>query len=209
MDIERIYQEIWELARPYYQKGRAYDVPHIVWMMREANRIADLEGLEKKLLLPIVILHDVGYSAVGNNNPNIKDKNSKIAHMAEGARIAEDILRKVDYDTDLSKKIMDFISVHDNWILGDDSPYKKCKEIAVFQDLDFLYSQSSYEIFKKQAASIGKKPEEMWEFWLNDEKLTRRPFCCAETLKLFKRYMEERYEDIKKILLDFRMPKSD
>lgn len=42
--MEEEYLKIWELAKSYYKKGRSYDIPHIEWMMKEADRLADEEG---------------------------------------------------------------------------------------------------------------------------------------------------------------------
>jgi HD domain len=189
--MDKVYLEIWKLAKPYYQLGRSYDIPHIEWMMKEADRIADSEGLNKKLLLPIVILHDVGYSSIKQNNPNIKDKVTKIIHMEEGAKIADRILADVDYDKELTEKIVYYISVHDNWLLGDDEPYKECREMAVFNDLDFLWATTSFNVFKGIADSMNKSPKEFYDFWLKDEKINRRPFCCDETREMWKKSIDE------------------
>ncbi len=195
-NMKRKYGALWKLAKPYYEKGRAYDIPHIEWMMGEVERISRIEHLNEQLLMPIAILHDVGYSVVGDSNPNIKDPNVKKLHMAAGAKIAEEILIRVGYDPTLIDAVVHYISVHDNWIFGDDQPYKECKEMAVFNDLDFIWSQSSYSMFERQAASIGKKPEEMYDFWMNDEKLVRRPFACDSTRKLFEEYMSARKKEM-------------
>ncbi len=183
--MDKIYIKIWELANPFYEKGRSYDVPHIKWMMKEANKISDIEKLNKGILLPIVILHDVGYSAVNKKNPAIKDETTKIIHMREGAIIAKAILEKVNYKQSLIEKITYYISVHDNWILGDDSPYKECKEMAVFNDLDFLWTSTSLDIFKTQAESMGLTQKEFYQFRQKDEKLKRRPFYCDYTRQMF------------------------
>ncbi|MFA5023227.1 MAG: HD domain-containing protein [Candidatus Paceibacterota bacterium] len=196
--MDPIYLKIWELAKPYYEQGRVYDIPHIEWMMEKANGIADTEQVDKKLLLPVVILHDVGYSAVKESNPNIKDQSSKIIHMREGAKIAEEILGKVGYDGGLKNKIVYYISVHDNWVLGDDKPFKECKEMAIFNDLDFLWGISSYGQFILNGQSMGKTPQEAYAWWLQDEKLERRPFCCETTKVMFADYMKERKTDIEK-----------
>ena len=177
--MERVYLKIWELAKIYYQNGRQYDIAHIEWMMEKSNEIADMEKVDKKLLLPIVILHDVGYSAINHSNPNIKDRNYKMVHMKEGAIIANEILDKIGYDKRLKNTIVHYISVHDNWILGDDSPYQKCREMAIFNDLDFLYTMSDHKSFVLMGQSMNKTPEETYKWWLQDEKLERRPFCCS------------------------------
>jgi len=113
--------------------------------------------------------------------------------------IARDILQKINYDPHLSTIIIANISVHDNWVFGDDLPFKASTEMALFNDLDFLYAQSSLQQFKYCAESLGLKTEEMYEFWMKDEKLTRRPFCCKQTKKLFERLMKERKRELEKI----------
>lgn len=81
--MEDIYLKLWDLAKPYYLNGRSYDIAHVEWMMREAEIISDIESLDRRLLLPIVILHDVGYSIINDKNPNIKGKETKRVHMRE------------------------------------------------------------------------------------------------------------------------------
>ena len=164
--------------------------------MKEANRIADMEKLNKEILLPIVILHDVGYSVISQKNPDIKDKEIKIVHMKEGARISKEILYKVNYKKELINKITYYISIHDNWVLGDDSPYKESKEMATFNDLDFLWATTSLDIFRRMAESMKLTLTEFYDFWSKDEKLTRRPFCCRYTRKMFLESMKK----IKKVI---------
>lgn len=197
--MKEIYKKLWNLAKPYYQKGRAYDIPHVEWMMGEALRIARIENLNEGLLLPIVILHDVGYSMAGNKNPRMKCKDSKRKHMDNGAKIAGELLEKIDYDPELKKKIVRYISVHDNWIFGDDKPFKECREMGIFNDLDFIWAVSSLSMFEYGAKSMGMKIEEMYDFWLNDEKLVHRPFSCEATKKMFKKFMKARKKEVEKI----------
>lgn len=189
--MDKKYLELWRLARPYYEKGRVYEISQIEWMMKEGDRIAGIEQLDKKLLLPIIILHDVGYSKIGLANPNIKDKEIKIVHMRESRKIARAILEEADYDKEYLDKIVNYIAVHDNWLLGDDQPYQECKEMALFNDLDFLFVTSSFEAYKYTAESMGKSLKDFYQFWEKDEKLTRRPFCCQETEVMHKKTMEE------------------
>lgn len=190
--MKQIYKKLWELAKPYYKKGRSYDIPHVEWMMGEAKRIAKIENLNEGLLLPIVILHDVGYSMAGNKNPRMKCKDSKRKHMEDGAKIAGKLLEKIYYDPELAKKIVYYISVHDNWIFDDDAPFKECREMGVFNDLDFIWAVSSLSMFEYGAKSMGMKTEEMYDFWLNDEKIVRRPFSSEITKKMFEKFMAER-----------------
>ncbi|MDD5567398.1 MAG: HD domain-containing protein [Patescibacteria group bacterium] len=183
--MESIYKKIWQLAIPFYKKGRSYDIIQVRWMMKEGDRIADLEKIDKKLLLPLIILHDVGYSKVKIKDPHIKDKDTKRVHMREGAKIAAKILEQVKYDPELAKIIVRYISIHDNWVFGDDWPYKSSREMALFNDLDFLWVTSSFRAFAANGKSMGLTPKNFYKFWESDEKLTRRPFCCSATQKIF------------------------
>lgn len=189
LDIK--YLKIWELAKPYYEKGRIYDIPHIEWIMKEAHKIALEEKLDEDLLIPVCILHDVGYSGLGLNNPNVKSQETKKIHMQEGAKIADSILKKVSFDPKKSKKVVHLVSVHDNWVLGDDSPFKESKEMAVFNDLDFMWPFTSLKQFETTASSMGLSPKEADEFWEKDEKFARRPLCCKSTIKLFSDYKKK------------------
>jgi hypothetical protein len=197
--MKNIYNQILELARPYYEKGRVYDLDQIDWMIRQVNLLAGKLNLDMAILMPLVILHDVGYAFVDERNPHIKNQEIKKLHLVEGVKIAKKILEQVSYDPKLSKQIVYFVSVHDNWVFGDDEPYKNSKLLSFFNDLDFLYAQSSYEAFKYHAYSMKMPVKEMYDFWLNDEKLERRPFCCSETKAIFEDSMAQRQQDIIKL----------
>lgn len=194
--MDTIYLKLWEKARPYYLKGRQYDVAHVEWLMQQAQAILLQEKLNEKLLMPLVILHDVGYSVIKDNNPNVKDQSSKVLHMQAGAKIAAKLLKAVDYEPKLSDEIVYYISVHDNWVLDDDVPFQSCKELAVLNDLDFLWTLTSLDQFKVVAESMRLSPQVFFERFKQDEKLTRRPFCTDYTRQLFVRSML----DIKKQL---------
>jgi hypothetical protein len=188
--MKGIYLALWKSALPYYEKGRVYDIEQIKWMMAHAERIAPKLSVDERVLYPLIILHDLGYSVVSDKNPNIKDPSSKRLHMREGSLIARRILDSAGYEPKLTDRIVRHISVHDNWVFGDDEPFKQSLEMALFNDFDFLFSVSSFYILKKEGESMGLSPEAMYEWWLTDEKLTRRPFCCDETRNLFKELMD-------------------
>ena len=196
MYMKDIHKKIFELAKPHYKNGRPYDIPQVERMIKQVSALVKIENLDEDLLMPLCILHDIGYSTLKENNPHPKSKEAKIAHMAIGAEMAQEILEKVKYEENISKKIVHYVSVHDNWILGDDAPYTECKEMAIFNDLDFTYAVSDRFVLDKQAEAMNKSMSEMYEFWINDEKIKRRPFYCTYTRNLFYGYME----DLKKII---------
>ncbi|MBU2475564.1 MAG: HD domain-containing protein [Nanoarchaeota archaeon] len=194
--MKKVYNKILDKAIPYYEGGRSYDIPQIGWMLKEARKILKKINLREGLIFPIIILHDIGYSAVDEKNPNVKEIGTKKIHMEEGAKIAEQILRKLNYDKEFVEKIVYYISVHDNWVLGDDEPFKECKEMALFNDLDFLVGIRSKEMFDLRAESMEIAPSEMFNSLLKEEKLKRRPFCCKETKELFSQLMGDRKKEL-------------
>lgn len=193
MKIETRYLEIWKLARPYYEKGRPMDIDHIEWMMRDAILLCEKENLDSDLLLPLVILHDVGYSAVPKDNPFNLDLRK--AHMAEGAKIADSILTKLGYDREVVEKVSCFVSVHDNWALGDNDLYKKEKILGLFNDLDFMWmaTPKGFPVVRK---ILKKTAIEMIDFLKNDEKLVNRPFATMTTKKIFEDYVAARVAEL-------------
>lgn len=190
--MKSVYSRIWRLSMPYYQSGRKTDVLHILWMMDIALMVCKNEQLDDSLLMPLVILHDVGYSGIEEGNPfNIDIRK---AHMAEGAKIARVILESVMYPANKIPIIVQYISIHDNWALGDNAIYKKDIILGVFNDLDFIW-MATQEGFKAVTEIRGLDPAGMMDFLVNNEKLEKRPFCSKTLAHLFEEYLNERCKE--------------
>lgn len=183
------YLQIWELARPYYERGRPMDVDHIEWMIGDALRLCEAENLDADYLLPLVILHDVGYANVPKDNPFNLDL--RRAHMAEGAVIAREILTRLGYPAKIIDVIAYYVSVHDNWALGDNGIYKKDKILGSFTDLDFIW-MATPKGFPALMKILNKTPHEMTEYLRSNEKLTARPFVTISAKQSFEEYLLQR-----------------
>jgi len=85
--------------------------------------------------MPLVILHDVGYAKVPKDNPFKLDLRK--AHMKAGAKIARKILTELNYPKNKVDKIVNYISIHDNWAFGQNDIYTKDKILGTFSDLDY------------------------------------------------------------------------
>ena len=186
--MKQIYQQIWKLAKPYYKKGRPMDINHIEWMMKDALLVCKKEKLDDSLLLPLVILHDVGYAETG---PGYYNKKLKIAHMKAGKKIAKKILEKVNYPKEKIKKICYYISVHDNWFLGDNKVYENDIILATFTDLDFIWMVAP-KGFPEFLKILQKTKKETIKYIENNEKLTARPFSTKTAKELYQKYLKER-----------------
>ncbi len=192
--IKKIYLKIWKLAKPYYEKGRPMDIDHIKWMIQDALIVCQKEKIDDSLLLPLVILHDVGY---GVGEKVYFNKDLKHKHMKIGAKIAKKILKKVKYPKEKIKKIVYYISVHDNWIFGDNEIYKKDIILGTFTDLDYIWmaTPKGFPIFMK---ILNKNSKEMLEYLWTNEKLKNRSFVTKTTKKIYNNYVRDRKEEMKK-----------
>lgn len=111
--------------------------------------------------------------------------------MKAGAEIAKKILEEVEYPEDKVERIVHYISIHDNWALGDDKSYADDKILGVFNDLDFMWmaTRKGFPVLMK---ILSKNKREMIQYLENDEKLTKRPFSTETTKRLFEKYLGER-----------------
>ena len=151
-------KNILEKAKPYYEKGREGDMPHIIWLAKTIPEFMN-ENLDENILMPLILLHDVGYAHVPKDSDSY-DLNIRKLHSEEGAKIAEKILNELNYSKDQINEIKRLIIKHDNWTLGDsfaDEPL-----LLFFQNFDFMWmaSEEGFEICRR---NMQKEPKEFYE----------------------------------------------
>ncbi len=191
--MTEIYKKIWNLAKAYYERGRPMDIDHIEWMMKDALLVCEKEKIDDEILLPLVILHDVGYAEVPKDDPNKLEMRK--AHMKAGAKIAKEILEKAKYPSDKAKKIEYYVSVHDNWAFGDDE-YKRDKLLGAFKDLDFIW-MATPKGFPAMMKVLGKNKNEMIKYIESRPEEENFEFSCQTTKELFEKYLSGRKKEIK------------
>ncbi len=122
MDIEpkldSVYEEIFKKAAPYLNT-RQNDI-HVSISCEFARRLLSLyPTAEKDIVLPAIILHDVGWKRVPEEKqlsafgPKAKDKKTQRMHETEGVKIAKEILTTFDYDKEKIQEILSIIDGHD------------------------------------------------------------------------------------------------
>ncbi|MBC8495779.1 hypothetical protein H8D36_06505 [archaeon] len=191
--MKQVYSKMCDLAKPYYEKGRPMDVSHIEWMMPEALLVCQKEDLDDSLLLPLVILHDVGYAEVPKDHPFKLDV--RRAHMAAGVKIARRILEQLNYSKEKTEKIEYYISVHDNWAWGDNEIYKQDIILGTFTDLDYAW-MATPKGFLALMKILEKNKQEMFEFLKTNDKLVLRPFSTKTVKDLYESYLEDRQKEL-------------
>lgn len=115
--MEMILENLWRLAEPYLNT-RANDI-HTRISFRFARELLKAEGGDESIVLPAMILHDVGWKMVPEEiqvrafGPKA-DPKLKTIHEIEGAVIAAEILRKIFYDESKIREITQIIEGHDS-----------------------------------------------------------------------------------------------
>jgi HD superfamily phosphodiesterase len=179
--MKEIFNKIWELALPY-QDARD-DPGHAEVALRYATELITREKGDEDVVIPAIILHDVGYSqlpkerrlAVFNGSARDEDRHSVVfEHQIESIKIAAKILRKVNYPDDLTDEILEIISQHDT---------RKgfiSKNEGLVRDADKLW-RTSREGFL--AAETRAKAREAERFKHIEEGINRPNYFYSETAK--------------------------
>jgi hypothetical protein len=194
----RIYQSLWQSAKLYYEKGRPMDIEHIEWMMEDAQLVCDNEGLDDSLLLPLAILHDVGYSKVPDvASADYYKQDIRRLHMDEGAKIAATILKDLHYPQDKADKIIHYISVHDNWAYDEVDMYLDDPILGTFKNLDFIwiYTKKGFGALKKIK---GWDDKQMLKHLHSEPSpiYGKKPFSNETTKQLYDKYLAERDAEV-------------
>ena len=157
--MKQIYKNILEKALPLYEKGREGDVEHIKWLAEVITKYVDESEVDYDILIPVVLLHDVGYSKVPKGS-NPFDLDIRKFHSEEGAKIAEEILGELNYPKDKVNEIKRLILKHDNWAFGDD--FADELVLRIFNNFDFMWmaSEKGFDIVRKL---MKKEPKEFYE----------------------------------------------
>lgn len=185
--MKDVYNKILEKALPFYEAGREGDVVHVKWLFDIIPKYVLESEIDYDILMPVVILHDVGYSKVpkGSNPYNLDIRK---LHSEEGAKIAESVLSDLDYPADKIKEVSRLILKHDNWAFGDsfsDEPI-----LSVFTNFDFMWMAS------KKGFSIVRKftDQNPRDFYEQIEKF--REINEKEGRKWFNSRIKECYENL-------------
>jgi len=113
-------EKLWGRALEFLERGRPGDVEHTRAVLAYGKVLLANEGGDPLVVIPTLILHDVGWGRVDFSDfiaapaGAKKDVESINLHMRCGARIASDILNDLRWDSMLIQRITAIIAVHDN-----------------------------------------------------------------------------------------------
>lgn len=112
-------EQVWVRALAFLEKGRPGDLEHTRSALAYGKILLEQEGGEPQVVIPTLILHDVGWSRVDFSDfiaaaaEAKKDVESVHLHMRLGAQIASDILSDLGWDNEVIQRIASIIALHD------------------------------------------------------------------------------------------------
>lgn len=189
--MRSIYQTILERAKPYLDTRK--NEIHIALSYDFAKGLLGFyPDADADVVLPAIILHDVGWKMVPEDEqlnafgPHMNSKETQRFHEVEGARIAGEILRSLDYDPN---KIMEIVSTID----GHDSRRQALSlNDAIVKDADKLwrYTPAGVEIdhtrfrsTREDHLSMLERSVDKWLFTDGAKEMARAALCEARKVR--------------------------
>lgn len=197
MDIAFKYRAIWDTGKTYLKNGRDVDLLHTRVSCDFAMRLLFHEGGNEDIVVPSIILHDIGYSVIeeedlyrkttyfgihkGQDTGATYSKNIKMLHMKEGAVLARKVLESVGYETACIDEIVDIVGYHEDVSAFPPSDISNINRIVV-SDADKLFRLTGYN-FSDILTIHGASAEDAFEYLLemkNKWLVTKTAVSIAE-----------------------------
>ena len=118
MAIKPIHQRIFKRAEPFLHTRK--NLIHTKIALRYALKLLKSEKGNEGIVIPAIILHDVGWNAIPEHlhltafGPNPSNPKLAKVHEVEGAKIAKAILEKLHHPPANVKEICQIIQGHDS-----------------------------------------------------------------------------------------------
>jgi len=185
--MKEIYKQILNKSIPYYEEARKGDIEHINWLFNIIPKYINKTEIDFDILMPLVILHDIGYSKVPKNS-NPYNLDIRELHSKEGAKISEKILISLKYPKSKIKEIKRLILKHDNWAFGDD--FSDEPALRIFNNFDFMWmaSEKGFDIVRR---FMKKTPKEFYKQIKDFEKTNKK-----QGRKWFNKKIQELYNNL-------------
>ena len=118
--MKEIFEKIWETALPYQDQRN--DDGHARITLKYAKELVELEDGNEDIVIPAIILHDIGYSQIlrerrmlifDRDATNEEREAVRYKHQAQSVKLGEKILKELNYPADMIPEILEIISKHD------------------------------------------------------------------------------------------------
>jgi HD superfamily phosphodiesterase len=179
--MKAIFDKIWQLALPY--QDQRDDTGHAETSLNYARELVLREGGNEDVIIPAIILHDIGWSRlikgrrilVFARSAREEDKlEVQLEHQNESVKLASHILKEVNYPGELVPEILEIISQHDT---------RKgfiSKNEGLVRDADKLW-RTSRRGFAAAEARMIKREEEDWKKL--EENMNKPDYFYSQTAR--------------------------
>lgn len=175
------FNKIWKLARPYLQT-RNNEIHTKIASEYAKRLLRKTELADNKVVMPAIILHDVGWSKVPEDlllqsfGPKIKFKQLNRVHEEEGVKIARKILNKVEFNDSKIEEILQIIDGHDSRneaISTNDKLVKDADKLWRFSKEGFNIDMKRFEETFSISVKRLNKGLEIWFFTSAAKKIAK------------------------------------
>jgi HD superfamily phosphohydrolase YqeK len=156
------YVRIYEAARPLLQT-RLNDF-HTRVATQVALELLRRDGGDPRIVVPAIILHDVGWSVVPEElqrtafGPGSTNAELNREHEVVGVRLARGILESVGYPPDLTEEVLRIVDRHDS------QPASTTLEEAIVKDADKMYRVTKVGFVGALEQLVTLTPQEVHDF---------------------------------------------
>ena len=118
MSDRPVFKKIYQLAQPYL--NTRYNDVHTKMSIQLAYQLLSVEGGQEDIVIPAIILHDVGWQEVPAGlhlkafGPKATRPEINRTHEQAGVKIAKRILNEVNYNKEKIAEILKIIDGHDS-----------------------------------------------------------------------------------------------
>ena len=179
--MKRIFEKIWELAEPYLNTRD--NNTHTRISVRLAYQLLEKEGGDPAIVIPAIILHDVGWKAIPENlhleafGPKATSPELNRVHEVEGVRIAKEILEQVQYVHRKIKEILEIIDGHDSReepLSLNDKLVKDADKLSRYDKEMFHVDIRRYNHTYEEQLNRLRSHLEEWFFTTSAKKIARK-----------------------------------
>ena len=193
-----LHKSIFQKTDPYLRTR--HNKIHTFISYRYAMYLLSVEGGDPSVVIPAILLHDVGWSTVSEERqllafgPIVREPGLRVQHEIEGARLARMILSEMKYPQDLISKIERIIDGHDSRLDATDINDMIVKD----SDKLFRFSRTGFGIDFQR---FDREPRD-YLAWLS--KVAESWFFTKSAFRLAREEIEKREVDVNENLYDIR-----
>ncbi len=176
----KIFQEIWDLALPYQDKRD--DEGHAEIVTEYAIKLCRIENADLDVVIPAAILHDIGWSKIpkeeatkcltGSKRGNATERAQlRELHQSHGVKMANQILKKVEYDTNLVSEVLEIISQHDTregFISTNEGVMRDADKLWRFTERAFIADSKRLRLSNEEAITEAENYLEIKDFFFSE-----------------------------------------